>query len=69
MYASKAARKSRATACLRLGSSSTINDRFMRQVVGEEYGLAAAFIYSKTSPFAQELQKELPGLEEKLNQY
>lgn len=43
--------------------------RFVRRVVGEEHGLAAAFIYSNASPFAQELQERLPSMEDKLNQY
>jgi len=39
--------------------------QFIRRVVGEEHGLAAAVIYRKASPFAHELQ-QLPSIEEKL---
>lgn len=41
--------------------------RYVRRVVGEEHGLAAAFIYSSPNPFAQELQQRLPSMEDKLS--
>ncbi len=42
--------------------------RFIRQVVGEEQGLSAAFLYSIANPYAQELQ-QLPNMEDKLTQW
>ncbi len=41
--------------------------QFIRRVVGEEHGLAAAVIYRQTNPFAQELQ-QLPSMEDKFRQ-
>jgi hypothetical protein len=43
--------------------------RLGRRVVGEEHGLSAAFLYRKDSPFAWELENNLPSMEEKLSQY
>jgi hypothetical protein len=44
------------------------NDRhFIRHVVSEANGLYAILIYRDTNPFAEELQHELPTLEDKLN--
>lgn len=41
--------------------------QFIRRVVGEEQGLAAAVIYRKVNPFAQELL-QLPSMEDKFPQ-
>lgn len=45
-----------------------VNDRHLiRHVVSEANGLYATLIYRDTNPFAEELQHELPTLEDKLN--
>jgi hypothetical protein len=44
-----------------------INDpRLIRRVVNEADGLYASLVYTRTSPFAQELEENLPTMEEKI---
>lgn len=43
--------------------------RFIRRTVGESAGLFAALVYSKGSPYAQELEESLPDIEDKIDAY
>ena len=43
--------------------------RFTRKAVGETAGLFAALVYSKTSPYARELEESLPSIEDKIDSF